>query len=63
MSHGVHRGILKKENLMIENYLLINLKINKEIKFDIYGMNNVQPIWGDNFIKAISKSTMGIKLE
>ena len=25
-------------------------------------MNNIQPIWGDNFIKAISKSSMGINL-
>jgi len=25
-------------------------------------MNNIQPVWGDNFIKAISKSNMGINL-
>lgn len=25
-------------------------------------MNNVQPIWGDNFINAISRSRMGINL-
>ena len=30
---------------------LKNLSIkNKNVSFDIYGMNNVQPIWGDNFI-------------
>ena len=22
---------------------------NKNIKFDIYGINNTEPIWGDNF--------------
>ena len=38
------------------------LKKNKKINFDIYGMNNVQPVWGDNFINAISHSTMGINL-
>ena len=38
------------------------MKLNKEIIFDIYGMNNIQPIWGDNFIEAISKSNMGINL-
>jgi len=37
-------------------------KLNKEIIFDIYGMNNVQPIWGDRFINAISRSRMGINL-
>ena len=25
-------------------------------------MNNVQPIWGDNFIKKISQSSMGLNL-
>ena len=63
MSHGVHRGELKKGK--IDNReIFINklLKKNKDISFDIYGMNNVQPIWGDNFIRAISNSTMAINL-
>ena len=63
MSHGVHRGDLKKGK-KDDRELFINrlVKRNKEINFDIYGMNNVQPIWGDKFIEKISKSSMGINL-
>jgi glycosyltransferase involved in cell wall biosynthesis len=63
MSHGVHRGELKKGKFDTRECFINKLKkLNKEIIFDIYGMNNVQPIWGDNFIRAISKSSMGINL-
>jgi len=63
MSHGVHRGELKKGKFDDRELFINKLrKLNKEINFDIYGMNNVQPVWGDNFIKAISKSSMGINL-
>ena len=63
MSHGVHRGELKKGKFDDRELFINKLKkLNKEIIFDIYGMNNVQPVWGDNFIKAISKSSMGINL-
>ncbi|MDA7783853.1 glycosyltransferase [Candidatus Pelagibacter sp.] len=63
MSHGVHRGELKKGKFDDRELFINKLKkLNKEISFDIYGMNNVQPVWGDNFIEAISKSSMGINL-
>lgn len=63
MSYGVHRGALKKGKFDNRELFINKLKkLNQEINFDIYGMNNVQPIWGDNFIKAISKSSMGINL-
>ena len=63
MSHGVHRGELKKGKFDDRELFINKLKkLNKEISFDIYGMNNVQPVWGDNFIKAVSKSSMGINL-
>jgi len=63
MSHGVHRGGLKKGKFDDrENFINKLLKKNKEINFDIYGMNEVQPIWGDNFLKKISKSSMGLNL-
>ena len=63
MSHGVHRGGLKKGKID-DRELIINklLKKNKEIKFDIYGMNKKQPIWGDQFIDRISNSSMGLNL-
>ena len=63
MSHGVHRGGLKRGKFD-DREIFINklLKKNKDINFDIYGMNNVQPIWGDNFINKISNSSMGLNL-
>ena len=63
MSHGVHRGELKKGKSDNRELFINKLKnLNKNIIFDIYGMNNVQPIWGDQFIEKISRSTMGINL-
>ena len=63
MSHGVHRGHLKKGKFDRREVIINTLrKNNKKINFDIYGMNNIQPIWGDKFINAISNSRMGINL-
>ena len=63
MSHGVHRGELKKgKNDDREIFINKLIDKNKNIKFDVYGMNNVQPIWGDDFIKKISNSYMGLNL-
>ena len=63
MSHGVHRGTLKSGKAD-DREIFINklIKKNDSLKFDVYGMNNVQPIWGDDFIKKISNSYMGINL-
>ena len=63
MSHGVHRGVLKRgkfderENLI--NYLM---KKNPSIKFNIYGMNNVQPIWGEDFKNQLYNSKIALNL-
>ena len=63
MSHGVHRGQLKKgKNDDREKFINKLINKNRDIKFDVYGMNNVQPIWGDQFIKKISNSFMGLNL-
>ena len=63
MSHGVHRGQLKSgKGDDRENFINKLIKLNKNIKFDVYGMNNVQPIWADQFIKKISNSYMGLNL-
>ena len=63
MSHGVHRGVLKKGKFD-ERELFINKLVNitPNIRFDLYGMNNIQPIWADNYRNAISKSKIGINL-
>jgi len=63
MSHGVHRGILKKGKFdRRENFINKLIKIIPNIKFDLYGMNNIQPVWADNFKKAISNSKMALNL-
>ena len=63
LSHGVHRGILKKgkydERADFVNKLV---KITPNVKFDLYGINNVQPIWADSFLRSISNAKMGVNL-
>ena len=63
MSHGVHRGVLKKGKFD-EREIFINelKKLTPNIKYDLYGMDKNQPIWADNFINKISKSKMGLNL-
>ena len=63
MSHGVHRGQLKRGK-KDDREMFINklIKLNKSIKFDIYGMYNSQPIWADNFLTKVSNSYMGLNL-
>ena len=34
----------------------------KNVKFDIYGIDKVQPIWADHYFKTISNSKMGLNL-
>jgi glycosyltransferase involved in cell wall biosynthesis len=63
LSHGVHRGILKKgkfdERADFVNKLV---ELTPNVKFDLYGIDNVQPIWADSFLRAISNSKMGVNL-
>ena len=63
MSHGVHRGRLKKGK-SDDREIFINKLMNKNqnINFDIFGMNKIEPIWGDKFIYILSKSSMGLNL-
>ena len=63
MSHGVHRGVLKSGKFdQRENFIKKVLKKSPNIRFDLYGLNNKQPIWADNFINAISQSKIGLNL-
>ncbi len=63
MSHGVHRGILKKNKSDNREKILETLLSKKnEIKFDFYGFNNKQPIWAEHFKNQLSKSKMGLNL-
>ena len=63
MSHGVHRGTLKKGKIDDREILLNRLfNKNKKIKFDFYGYGDKQPVWGDDFINVLSNSKMGLNL-
>ncbi len=63
LSHGVHRGQLKSRSYDDREKFIKSL-INKckNIRFDIFGMNNIQPIWADQYFKNISNSKMGLNL-
>ncbi len=63
MSHGVHRGVLKKGKFdERENLINLLIKKNPHLKFNIFGMNNVQPIWGDEFKKNLYNSKIALNL-
>ena len=63
MSHGVHRGKLKSgKDDNREVFINKLIKKNKNIIFDVFGMNNVQPVWADQFLQKISNSYMGLNL-
>ena len=63
LSHGVHRGKLKYGKIDDRiNFLEKLEKITPDVKFDIYGIKNVQPIWADHYFKTISNAKMGLNL-
>jgi len=63
LSHGVHRGSLKsRTNDDRETFIKKLINKSKDVKFDIFGINKVQPIWADQYFKKISNSKMGLNL-
>ena len=63
LSHGVHRGKLKTGKIDDRITFLESLQNKtKDVKFDIYGINKVQPIWADHYFKTISNCKMGLNL-
>jgi len=63
LSHGVHRGNLKyRGSDNREKFIRKLIEISKNVKFDIFGLDNVQPIWADQYFKTISNSKMGLNL-
>jgi glycosyltransferase involved in cell wall biosynthesis len=63
VSHGVNRGTLKK-NKTDERYNFLKLLMSKseDLTYNIFGFNNIQPVWGDQFIKEISKCKFALNL-
>ena len=63
MSHGVHRGILKKGKID-KREIFINklIKLTPNVKYDLYGLNENQPVWANDFLNKISRSKIGLNL-
>ncbi len=63
LSHGVHRGTLKKGK-KDNREIFLNKLTNKsnEIRFNFFGINFKQPVWADEFKKELSKSKMALNL-
>ena len=63
LSHGVHRGVLKSGKTD-DRIVFLNKLTQKtpDVKFDLYGIGKVQPIWADHYFKTISNAKMGLNL-
>ena len=63
MSHGVNRAILK-DGVEDDRIIFLDKLVKKipNIKYDFYGFENRQPIWGDEFNNALINSKMGLNL-
>ena len=69
LSHAVGTGKLKSKNSNKENLdprvqFITNLSENlPNIKFNLFGLKNIQPVWANDFLDEISKCFMGICLQ
>ena len=63
LSHGVHRGTLKKGK-KDNREVFLNKLINEsnEVRYNFFGINLKQPVWADEFKKELSKSKMALNL-
>ena len=59
ISHGQHRGILKRH--FIDDRVYFINRLTKKVKYNIFGYKN-NPVWGQNFFKELNKCSMGINL-
>ena len=63
VSHGVNRGILKKNKIDERfNFLKILMSKSDDITYNLFGFNNIQPVWGEEYIKEISKCRFALNL-
>ena len=63
MSHGVNRGKVKSgKKDERETFIKELIDLNKDIKFDIYGYKDRNPVWSESFYSAISRSSMAVNL-
>ena len=63
MSHGVHRGKLKKGKYDEREKFLDKLKNKlKNVDFDFFGYENKEPLWADEFLESLKNYDMGLNL-
>lgn len=59
ISHGQHRGILKRDYID-DRVKLIN-KLTKKVSYNIFGYKN-NPVWGQNFFNELQKCSMSVNI-
>ncbi len=59
ISHGQHRGILKRD--FIDDRVKVIEKMTKKIEYNIFGYKN-NPVWGQEFFDELKKCSMAINL-
>jgi len=63
MSHGQHRGVLKKFYKDDREDFIDRLTAKiPNIVYDFYGLKNINPIWGDNYFTRLAQSKMALNL-
>jgi glycosyltransferase involved in cell wall biosynthesis len=63
VSHGVNRGVLKKNKIDERfNFLKLLTSASSGISYNVFGFNNIQPVWGNKFIEEISKCKFALNL-
>ena len=63
MSHGVHRGKLKKNKYDDREKFLDKLqKKLTDVDYDFFGYENKEPLWADEFLESIKDYDMGLNL-
>ncbi|MDB3873077.1 glycosyltransferase [Pelagibacteraceae bacterium] len=64
LSHGQNRGILKKGKTDEREFFFKKLKslLPNHINCNFVGINDIQPVWGNNFYKKIKDSKILINL-
>ena len=62
IEHVIHKVREKFKKILIIANKDIKIEQSKDVKFDIFGINKVQPIWADQYFKTISNSKMGLNL-
>ncbi|WP_440680306.1 glycosyltransferase [Candidatus Pelagibacter sp. HIMB1517] len=61
LSHGQHRGVLKRSLIDDRQNLIRKLNLSNNIKMNLFGVDK-QPIWGDEFFYQLSLCKMGLNL-